>query len=531
MHSAVTGMLLPDLEIAEAAAVPPGPRDGDVPRILIDLTTSWHWIGKHAVGILRTEREIARRLLDHDGIQTLPVVFHENAFRLISEEYARSLLVTADDPKAEPPTSAMEPAPAVAPAAPRRRFRPLAFCLRPFGFGARRAAPRLLGLLPARVAEEVRLSLIHARQAFRNLVYRQSADERAQFEALHAANIEADRLAALVPKPRPQPHAVLDLSLVVHPGARDVLFVCGLSWDVLNWPMIAELRRTTGLRVVAVMYDLIPIKHPEFVGGPQPVLQNCFLHMTDICDLIFCISACTQADYIEFVRDSGRPPVPTEIIYLGANVPAQPSLAALPDTKAQERLAGQRFALAVGTFEIRKNYALLVDLWEELLADPQFDLDLVIVGMPGWLVEDTMRRLEALPGFGTRIHWFNRLSDSGLSWLYENCHVFLFPSLYEGWGLPVAEALLHKSPTIASNRGATPEAAFGQALLLDPEDRAAWKQALIETAKAPRRIVTFDPAGLPTWEQTADTVARTLTRIAGEAVAGEVIAIEAGARA
>jgi glycosyltransferase involved in cell wall biosynthesis len=292
------------------------------------------------------------------------------------------------------------------------------------------------------------------------------------------------------------------------------LFICGLSWDVLNWPSISALREDTGLRIVSVMYDLIPIKYPEYVGGPQPVLHNCFLHMVDNSDLILCISACTEVDFREFVSANGRSAVPTEIIYLGANVPALPNLDSIPGEAERARLVDRRFALTVGTFEIRKNYGLLVDLWEELLQDPAFELDLVIVGMPGWLVDDIMKRLKALPGFGTRIHWFNRLSDSGLSWLYENCHVFLFPSLYEGWGLPVAEALLHKSPTIASSRGATPEAAFGQALLLDPEDRAAWRQALVETAKAPRRVVNFDPADLPSWDQTAATVVRALDRVA-----------------
>ncbi len=236
--------------------------------------------------------------------------------------------------------------------------------------------------------------------------------------------------------------------------------------------------------------------------------------MVDNSDLIFCISSCTEIDFIEFVQSINRPPVPTEIIHLGANVPALPSLEAIPGESVRVRLSSQRFALTVGTFEIRKNYSFLLDVWEELLNDPEFELDLVIVGMPGWLAEDTLERLTAMPGFGTRILWFQRLSDGGLSWLYENCHVFLYPSLYEGWGLPVAEALLHKCPTIASNRGGTPEAAFGEALLLDPDNRAAWSRALAETAKAPRRVVVFDPSRLPTWEQTAEAVAHRLVSIA-----------------
>lgn len=504
----VTGAFTPKAEMPEKGVPEEAegeaglqPTGGAAPRILIDLTTSWHWKGKHAVGILRTEREIARRLMGNEALQTLPVVFHENAFRVIPREYARGLLETPDEAAPAEAAAQAGAAPSAAspgPAEPQPVRAPfLTRCIRPFMSVARRLVRGGLKLFPGAVAEEVRLSLIHGRQAFRNLLYR-----------------PAPSAPPVPPEVKRRAEEPLDLNILIYPGASDVLFVCGLSWDVLNWPIIAEVRRNTGLRIVSVMYDLIPVKFPEFVGGPQPVLQNCFLHMLDNSDLILCISACTEADFHEFVRDNGRPPVPTEIIYLGANVPALPSLASIPDEAARARLASGRFALTVGTFEIRKNYALLVDLWEELLRDPDFDLDLVIVGMPGWLVEDTMKRLKALPGFGTRIHWFNRLSDAGLSWLYENCHVFLFPSLYEGWGLPVAEALLHKSPTIASSRGATPEAAFGQALILDPDDRKAWRAALAETAKAPRRVITFDPANLPSWDQTAATVERALIRVA-----------------
>jgi glycosyltransferase involved in cell wall biosynthesis len=523
MCPAFTGAIAPEAEYPSATMPSIESGDGNKPRILIDLTTSWHWKGKHAVGILRTEREIARRLIDNPVLQTLPVVFHENAFRAISDEYARSLFDIVDEPKPVPVTvpAVTEPAvPELAPAAvtAAKSSRPIvAMCLRPFGFLARWLARTFVRSLPVAISEEVRLTLVHGRQACRNLIY-PPLPPIAYDPAPHFTRLPETKIVAVRSKAAGKAaEEVLDLSLVVHPGAQDVLFVCGLSWDVLNWPRIAEMRQELGLRIVGVMYDLIPIKHPEFVGGPQPVLQNCFLHMVDNCDLIFCISACTEVDFKEFVSDNGRPPVPTEIIYLGANVPSLPSPDSIPDEALRARLARGRFALAVGTFEIRKNYGLLVDLWEDLLTDPDFDLDLVIVGMPGWLVEDTVKRLEALPAFGTRIHWFKGLSDSGLSWLYETCHVFLFPSLYEGWGLPVAEALLHKSPTIASSRGATPEAAFGQALILDPDDKAAWRQALVEVAHAPRRIINFDSADLPSWDHTAKTVERTLMRIASGA--------------
>jgi glycosyltransferase involved in cell wall biosynthesis len=300
-----------------------------------------------------------------------------------------------------------------------------------------------------------------------------------------------------------------NLGIVVYPQATDVLFLCGLGWDVIDWRHLSSLRLASGLRIISVMYDLIPIKFPEFLGGaPGDYFYNYFIHIIDNCKKVFCISKRTEADLKEFISDNGRLPVSTEVIYLGANLPAKPDPSEIIDLKVRERLGRGRFALAVGTFEIRKNYSLLIDLWDELLADPSFDLDLVIVGMPGWRTDDVIRKLKKMKGFGLRVLWFKRMSDAGLSWLYEHCHISLYPSLYEGWGLPVIEALQHGRPVIASNRGAIPEAGLGLATILDPDDRAGWRAAVITASRAPRKIISVEPERLPDWESTVAAIKR-----------------------
>jgi len=162
----------------------------------------------------------------------------------------------------------------------------------------------------------------------------------------------------------------------------------------------------------------------------------------------------------------------------------------------------------VGTFEIRKNYSLLIDVWHDLVANDQFDLDLVIVGRLGWCVDDVVGKLYGSQLFQTRIFWMQGISDGALSWLYESCHVFLFPSLYEGWGLPVIEALQHGRPVIASNRGAVPEAALGVAHLIDPDDHDAWHGAILTAAKSPRRDINV--WNIPSWDDTAAVMKKQL---------------------
>ena len=463
-----------------------GTGEARTPRLLLDLSTSLAWQGRHAVGIVRAEREIAVRLLDCPELAVVPVVYHEGQLRALEPAFALGLVTNG--PQAEQARNAL-PASASAPAASRSG---LARILAPVAVAARWTARALVNLIPQRAREEFRLSLIHARQTVRLLLYGRGRPAEAPSPAVAAA-VEA---------------AGPDLRLVVHPRGTDILFLGGLGWDVIDWRRLSSLRAETGMAIVSVMYDLIPIRHPELLGAPSSYYFNYFLHVIDNCDRIMCISRRTRADLVAFIEDNGRPAVPTDIVILGANLPERSDAMEIPDAALRERLRLGRFALTVGTFEIRKNYGVLLDLWEELLPDPAFDLDLVIVGMPGWCAEDLIARLEAMPAFGARIFWFRRLSDAGLAWLYENCHVFVFPSLYEGWGLPVVEALQHRRPVIASNRGATPEAGFGVATILDPDDRAAWRDALLATARAPRADV--DAPALPDWDDTAETVKRSL---------------------
>jgi len=442
----------------------------------------------------------------------IPVIYHDNTFRALELEFARRLVApvpaSSEVPAlSEAPTSSEVPASSeVATSAlshavghdaqPVHRKVARAF-MRPAARLVRLIARGLINVVPGRSREEVRLSLIHAQQALGQFAYR-GAPVLSSPETQNPA----------IGYPQSTNMRYPQTNIVVYPQSTDVLFLCGLGWDVIDWRSLSSLRLASGLRIISVVHDLIPIKFPQFVDPPSDYLYNYFLHLIDNSDKVFCVSKCTQADLEEFISDNGRSPMPTEVICLGANLPAISDPTEINDLEIRERLRGGRFALAVGTFEIRKNYSLLIDLWDELLADPSFDLDLVIVGRPGWCVDDVIARLEGLRDFGSRVLWFKRMSDAGLSWLYEHCHITLFPSLYEGWGLPVVEALQHGRVVIASNRGGIPEAGLGNATILDPDDRAGWRAAVIAASRAPRQVINVEPGRLPDWDSTVAAVKR-----------------------
>jgi glycosyltransferase involved in cell wall biosynthesis len=109
----------------------------------------------------------------------------------------------------------------------------------------------------------------------------------------------------------------------------------------------------------------------------------------------------------------------------------------------------------------------------------------------------------------------HRTSDEELSWLYQNCLRTMYPSFYEGWGLPVSESLAYGKYCLASNSSSLPEAGAGLVNHLDPLDFAAWLEAVTELMRSPERLAAVE--GLirarycpMTWERSAEVVVATL---------------------
>jgi glycosyltransferase involved in cell wall biosynthesis len=126
------------------------------------------------------------------------------------------------------------------------------------------------------------------------------------------------------------------------------------------------------------------------------------------------------------------------------------------------------FVLAVGTVEPRKNYPRLIAAYRKLHGRPGVP-QLVIAGRPGWAYGDTLLRLQAEPG----VRYLGHVDESTLESLYRSASMLVFPSLYEGFGLPLLEAMGHGVPAVVGAAGALPELAMGAALSVDAEDTDA----------------------------------------------------------
>jgi glycosyltransferase involved in cell wall biosynthesis len=183
------------------------------------------------------------------------------------------------------------------------------------------------------------------------------------------------------------------------------------------------------------------------------------------------------------------------------------------------------FILAVGTVEPRKNYPRLLEAYRRLRSEsvpvvvgerpgvPQ----LVIAGRPGWAYGDTLERIKAEPG----VRYLGHVDDATLSALYESASVLAFPSLYEGFGLPLLEAMAHGIPAVVGNAGALPELAGGAAVLVDPGDVASIAGGLERVLADGSLRAKLSAAGKVratdfSWERAASLTRDVLRRIASK---------------
>ena len=168
------------------------------------------------------------------------------------------------------------------------------------------------------------------------------------------------------------------------------------------------------------------------------------------------------------------------VLYSGVNERFQPITDAAVRRQLRLRygLGDAPFILAVGTVQPRKNYELLVRAFRSVAE--RLPHSLVIAGGRGWLGEGLPAEIDR-QGLGERVRLTGYIDDEDLPALYSAADLLAFPSLYEGFGLPLLEAMACGTPVITSDASSLPEvAADGSAVLLSPHDEAAWASALID---------------------------------------------------
>lgn len=229
-----------------------------------------------------------------------------------------------------------------------------------------------------------------------------------------------------------------------------VIVLVGL-WD--NSPYIeglVELSKDNSL--VHIVYDMLPIVQKGFFVEYLPDLfEKYMLSTLPRCKAIMAISRATASD-VEKVLISNKVNVPPIATFRLGDEIIRAEKSVKPDD-----IGETDFLLCVGTVEARKNHFLLYYAYKKLLATGYLPPKLIIVGRRGWLSSDFQYIVEHDEEVNHRIVILDNITDSQIRWLYENCSFTIFPSLYEGWGLPISESLQYGKVTLCSNSSSMPE--------------------------------------------------------------------------
>lgn len=222
--------------------------------------------------------------------------------------------------------------------------------------------------------------------------------------------------------------------------------------------------------VISIM-DLAFLNFPEyFTKKDLTQLKSWTSYSIKKAKAILTISESTKDDIIKLY---GIPAEKIHVIYPGIKqtVTLTPHIFPMQELQTKYGLS-KNYILFVGTLQPRKNIARLIEAFSLLLMKPEqkdSDLQLVIVGKKGWQYEEILAAPEKY-GVKDRVKFLNFVPDEELTMLYQNAVCFAWPSLYEGFGLPILEAMKMNCPVITSNVSSLPEAGGDAAVYVDPKD-------------------------------------------------------------
>ncbi len=299
-----------------------------------------------------------------------------------------------------------------------------------------------------------------------------------------------------------------------------------IIWEQLAQPIVAARERFNllhGLAFVAplicpcptvvTVHDLSFALFPEFFRGANSVYLRLFTRIS--CRRAVRIIAVSENTRADVIRLYGVPGERIEAIPHGVDSAFRPRPSAEVAEFRRARSLPEHFILFVGTLEPRKNLGRLVEAFARVRASAN-DLRLVLVGGKGWYYDPIFSAVERL-NLQDSVIFAGYVPNSDLPMWYNAADAFAFPSHYEGFGMPVLEAMACGTPTVTSLASSLPEVAGDAALMVPPDDIHALADALYRTLtdttlRQELRAKGIARAALFTWEETARRTAAVYRR-------------------
>lgn len=245
------------------------------------------------------------------------------------------------------------------------------------------------------------------------------------------------------------------------------------NFDLVHYPAFPS-SPFSKVNSVLTIHDATFWKYPETMSaGGKYYYKPLFPQAIKKAKKIITVSHSSKKDLIKYLN---IPATNISVIY-----------EALDDSflskksKPLNYLLPDKYILSVGTIEPRKNIITLIDAFQQLKMEYNVPHELVIVGRKGWI-----RNLNIPEKIKSQIHFTGFVSDDELAGIYESADIFVFPSLYEGFGFPILEAMAMNIPIVASNTSSLPEIGKNACLYAQPSSAESFKENIIKIIKNPQ---------------------------------------------
>ena len=255
----------------------------------------------------------------------------------------------------------------------------------------------------------------------------------------------------------------------------------GRGVDLFHGPAVFLPLTKLGFRTVVTIHDLVAFRFPETIPMKYALYMRLMIRMAvRSADRVIAASLQTRDDLVDRLR---VPPEKIAVIHGGLDSRFEPVRDPFRLAKVRRRYGlHSPYILFVGNLEPRKNLVRLIEAFNQLKARDAFPHQLVIAGKRGWLFRPIFESVERL-GLGREVVFTGYVSPEDLPALYSMADVFAFPSLYEGFGLPVLEAMASGTPVVTARTGSLPEVAGEAAWYVDPWDVEALTEGLARILK------------------------------------------------
>ncbi|NEP77642.1 MAG: glycosyltransferase family 4 protein [Okeania sp. SIO3B3] len=255
------------------------------------------------------------------------------------------------------------------------------------------------------------------------------------------------------------------------------------------YPINDQAKAFPELHKFLTVCDLIPLKYPEFFGiknKEEHVVYQSIASIDKDKDWVICISQSTKNELCDYIGiDESR----VFVTHLGAAkeifYPCQDKIK-IESVRKKYGIPESPYLLSLSTLEPRKNIAHLIRCFAKLVGEQSIqDLQLVLVGTQGWDYKNILQEISNYDSIKNRIIITGRVADEDLAAIYSDALVFIYPSLYEGFGLPPLEAMQCGVPVITSNTSSLPEVVGNAGIMVEPKNADELCHSILDIYNTP----------------------------------------------